>query len=176
MKVFKSLCAFLSFLVIVTCFPACNDTDDGSYVAPITTYEKIKGSWKLTSLKQVDEIAAANAQKPSEMYLTEQFGFSTFTITLNVDNENQPTTYSVGGSAPAIFPKDGYWKLEHPFPNTDATAGLIHLYSDEAKSQRTGGLNLTATPGATQVMELKFTRQTKGVAFVSYVYQLSPAN
>lgn len=176
MKVFKSLCAFLSFLVMVTAFTACNDTDDGSYAAPITTYEKIKGSWKLTSLKQVDEIAAANSQKPSEMILTDQFGFSTFSITLNVDSNNEPANYSVSGSAPDIFAREGYWELDHPFPNTDATANVIVLYSDAAKTQRTGGLYLTATPGATAVMEFKLTRQTKGVPFVSYVYQLAPAN
>jgi len=176
MKELKSLFVFLSLLALVMCLPACNDTDDGSHVAPITTYEKIKGSWQLKALKQVDEIAAANAQKPSEMTLTDQFGFSTFTITLNVDDNNQPTNYTVGGSAPAIFAKEGFWELEHPFPNTDTTPSIINLYSDAAKTTPTGKLSILAIPGATQTLELKFTRQTKGVSFVSYIYQLSPAN
>ncbi|MDH6304584.1 hypothetical protein M2459_001319 [Parabacteroides sp. PF5-5] len=176
MKALRSLYAFLPFLFFVMCFAACNDTDDGSYVAPITTYEKIKGTWALKSLKQVDEIAAANSQKPSEMTLTDQFGFSSFTIALNVDGNNEPTNYSVGGNAPQLFAKEGYWELDYPFPNTDATPNNIILYSDAGKTQVTGRLAITATPGGTQTLEFKYTRKTKGVAFVSYVYQLSPAN
>ncbi|NDV94688.1 DUF5004 domain-containing protein [Dysgonomonas sp. 521] len=155
-------------------FAACNDTDDGSYVAPITTYEKIKGDWKLTSVKQIDEVAKANSQSPSEMVLTSQFDFSTFTIKLNVDANNEPTDYAVGGNAPAIFAKAGYWKLAYPFPSTDGAASIIYLYSDAAKTAKIGELAITATPGATDVLELKLTRKTKGVAFVSYVYRLSP--
>ncbi|KAA6334762.1 hypothetical protein EZS27_016944 [termite gut metagenome] len=177
MKALRSLCAFLPLLVVfLVSFVACNDTDDGSYVAPITTYEKIKGSWALKSLQQVDEIAKANSQSPSEMTLTDQFGFSTFTITLNVDANNLPTTYAVGGSAPALFASNGYWELDFPYPNANATPALIHLYSDAAKTQRTGGLYVTAVPSATQILELRLTRSTQGVPFVSYVYSLSPAN
>ncbi|KAA6343700.1 hypothetical protein EZS27_008644 [termite gut metagenome] len=176
MKALRSLCAFLPLLVFFVSLVACNDTDDGSYVAPITTYEKIKGSWALKSLKQVDEIAKANLQSPSEMTLTDLFGFSTFTITLNVDAGNLPTTYAVDGSAPALFASNGYWELDFPYPNTNATPALIHLYADAAKTQRTGDLHVTAVPSATQTLELRLTRSTKGVPFVSYVYSLSPAN
>jgi len=63
MKVLMSHYFFLSLLVVISC-TAFNDTDDGSYVAPITSYEKINGNWQLNSLKQVDEIAVANSQSP----------------------------------------------------------------------------------------------------------------
>ncbi len=176
MKALKTQLVFLSFLVIMTCLSACNNTDDGSYVAPITTYEKINGTWELKSLKQVDEIAAANSQKPSEMTLTDQFGFSTFSISLNVDGENLPTSYQVGGTAPLFFPAEGYWEMDFPFQNPDGKPSIINLYADAAKTSRTGTLYITATPGATRSMELKFTRSTKGIAYVSYVYQLSQPN
>lgn len=176
MKPFKSKCVLFSLLVVMAFFTACNDTDDGSYVAPITLYEKINGNWELKSLKQVDEIAVANSQKPSEMNLTEQFGFATFTIALNVDNENQPTSYKIGGTAPQLISPDGYWEMDYPFQNPDGTPGAILLYADAEKTKQAGTLYITATPGATRTLELKFTRSTKGVAYVSYVYQLSQAN
>jgi len=110
------------------------------------------------------------------MNLTEQFGFSTFSIALNVDNENLPTTYQIGGSALQLFPTEGYWEMDYPFQNTDGTPSSIFLYSDAAKTSRIGTLYITATPGATNTMELKFTLSTKGVAYVSYVYQLTQPN
>jgi len=175
MKAFKYSYAFL-LLVFVLPFTACNDTEDGSFVAPITIYEKIQGNWTVTSVKQVDEIAKANSQTPSEMILTDQFNFSGFTISLSVDESNQPTSYKVGGSAPKLFASEGYWDLVYPYPNTDGTASTINLYSDAAKSKKTGTLDIMAIPGSTKVLELKLTRKTKGVPFTSYIYQLAPVN
>lgn len=170
--ILKHFLAFI-FLSAVVSFTACNDTDDGHFVEPITLFEKIQGEWIVKSVKQIDEIAKTNAQSPSEMTLTNQFDLSTFTIKLNVDNNNQPTSYEVGGTAPAFFPTSGFWSLDYPFPNTDASATVMILYSDASKTKETGTLTVTATPGATDVLELKFTRKTKGADFVSYVYNLS---
>ncbi len=175
MKTFKYFFTVL-LIVLVLPFTACNDTDDGSYVAPITVYEKINGNWKITSLKQVDEIAKANSQSPSEMTLTSQFEFSTFSIALNVDDNNEPISYKVGGSAPKFFPSEGYWSLDYAFHNTDGSPNVINLFSDAEKTSPTGKLYITSIPGSARTMELRFTRKSKGVAFVSYVYQLSPIN
>ncbi|MCC8142719.1 MAG: DUF5004 domain-containing protein [Tannerellaceae bacterium] len=163
-------------IVYLLPFAGCNHTDDGSFVEPITVYEKIHGSWQATAVRQIDEIAKANSQSPSEMTLTNLFDFSTFTITLNVDGNNQPTTYEVGGSSPAHFPAQGYWELDYPFQNTDGSANIISLYSGADKSSKQGELQVTAMPGANRTMEIKFTRTTKDVPFVSYVYQLSDIN
>ena len=172
----RTLKYFYVFLLMVAVLPfvSCNDTDDGSYVAPITIYEKINGNWAVTSLKQVDEIAKANAQSPIEMTLTDQFSFSTFTINLNVDSNNEPTNYQIGGTAPKFFPSEGYWSLEYPFQNTDGSASIINLNSDASKDTQVDQLSVTAIPGSNKVLELKFSRKAKGVTFVSYVYQLSP--
>lgn len=164
----------LLLMVLILPFTACNDTDDGSYVAPITVYEKINGDWEITSLKQIDEIAKANSQSPSEMTLTGQFDFSTFSISLNVDADKEPTSYKVGGSAPKFFPSEGYWSLDYSFHNPDGSPNVINLFSDADKTTPVGELYVTSIPGSTRAMELRFTRKSKGVAFVSYVYQLSP--
>lgn len=176
MKVYLKHFTALFLLTVMFSFTACNDTDDGSFVEPITTYEKIKGKWDVNSVKQIDEIAKANSQSPSEMTITDLFDFSSFSITLNVDANNKPNGYLIGGSAPTFFPKDGFWDLDYPFPNTNGSANMIFLYSDAAKTNKIGELAITATPGATKVLELKFTRKTQGTDFVSYVYNLSPSN
>ena len=173
MKTLKHFYVFL-LMVVVLPFAGCNDTDDGSFVAPITIYEKVNGNWAVTAIKQIDEIAKANSQTPTEITLTDQFDFSTFTINLNVDSNNQPTDYKIGGTAPKFFPTEGYWALEFPFQNTDGSASIINLYSDAAKTTQVAILSITSMPGTNRVLELKFSRKAKGVTFVSYVYQLSP--
>lgn len=171
MKAFKTIHAFLLFSLLVSrlCFTACNGTEDGSYVAPITLSEKINGQWVLSSIKQVDEIASKDIE------LTGQLDFMSFGIDLQADAENNPTTFSVTGNAPALLPASGNWEMEHPFTNSDGTPARIFLYSGADKSQKAAVLTVTATPGANRILEFKLTRKQKGQAFVSYIYNLVPA-
>lgn len=171
MKALKPLYALLLLsLMSGTIFTACNDTDDGSYVKPITLGEKIHGKWTLSSMKQVDE---TNGQS---LDLSGRFNFTSFSIDLKADADNNPTTFSVEGSAPALLPASGSWNMENPFTNADGTASKIILYSDASQSTKVGELTVTATPGANRVLEFKLTRKVKGQPFVSYVYNLLPAN
>lgn len=169
MKALKSLYALLLLsLMTGAFFTACNDTDDGSYVAPITLGEKIQGKWTLKSIRQVDE---TNGQA---LDLTGKFNFTSFTIDLKVDANNVPTSFNIEGSAPALLPTTGTWNMEKPFTNADGTASKILLYSDASQSKKAGELTVTATPGANRVLEFKMTRKVKGQPFVSYVYNLVP--
>lgn len=168
---------FLLFLML--CFVilgGCELTEDGSYVAPITTYEKVAGSWNLTNLTQVDEIAKAASTEPNEVQLTAAFGFSDFQMTLSVDASGQPTTYEVTGGAPNLFTEAGYWKLDNDFVHADGSSSQILLYSDAAKTSLVDKLTVTAIPGAVANLELKLTRSTNELAYVSYIYKLSPQN
>lgn len=140
---------------------ACNDTDDGDYVKPITQYEKVNGQWLLNSITQVDET------NQKTMDLTSAFDFDSFAITLNTDADGNPTDFQVSGSAPALLPVSGTWKLENPFVNADGQSAVIIL-NDQTR------LTVTSMPGAQKVMEFKLTRKQNGKAFVSYVYNLSP--
>jgi hypothetical protein len=152
----------------------CELTDDGGYVAPITNYEKIAGTWKLKTLKQADEIAKASLAKPTEMTLTTELEFNTFQITFNTDEEYNPTTFEVTGTSPGLFLGSGYWSLDNPFVNTDGTATNILLYSDEAKTQLKDKLNLVKIPGVTKTLDFKLIRSVDNTPFVSYLYQLVP--
>lgn len=175
MKAFKATYAFLYLLALV-CTISCNDTDDGSYVEPITLYEKVTGNWTLNNILQIDETAKVSGIKPNEISLFEEFNFNSFNLSLAVDNQNQPTTYQVNGTAPHLFPVSGYWDLNSSFPAASGSAPILSLYSDAGKSTLIGQLSIISVPGATPTMELQLTRKVNGVAFVSYNYQLSKSN
>lgn len=170
MKTSKDIRVLLLFLLFVAgglmALTSCNDTEDGSYVAPITLGEKVNGKWVLNSITQIDEVAGTES-----LNLTGLFDFRTFSITLNADADNRPTGFSVEGQAPALLPLQGTWDI-NTFTHSDGKANQITLKG----SDRTVVLTLTATPGANRVLELKMTRRQKGQAFVSYVYNLIPAS
>lgn len=170
----KKSVIMLPLFFIFQLIAGCNMTDDGSYTAPITIYEKLGGTWQLTKITEVDEIAKANSTEPSEFDLTTVFNFSDLQLQLNEDETNTPSTYEISGDVPELFPKSGYWKLDESFVHSDGTASTLLLYSDEAKTQQTGQLTLTAIPGATTTLGFKLTRSTDQTSYVSYVYQFSP--
>ncbi|MBN1415100.1 MAG: DUF5004 domain-containing protein [Bacteroidales bacterium] len=168
---------YLLFLLLFMAFmQGCEKTDDGTYTAPITLYEKIGGSWSMTTLTQIDEVAKVNALKPDEIAMTSHFNFRSFVISLNVDSSFLPTTYEVAGSAPELFAPSGYWELDDPFVHADGTSTNIFLYADEAKTQLTDKLIVLAIPGKTNVLEFSLTRSDKGSPYVTYEYRLKPAN
>ncbi|MDR2650926.1 MAG: DUF5004 domain-containing protein [Prevotellaceae bacterium] len=176
MKQIKYFIGSLLLCLSVFLFIRCADTDDGSYVSPITISEKTNGDWHLLSITQIDETAKKAGLNPSEISLTDQFEFTTFGITLNVDSDGNPTSYAVSGNAPAIFNAQGYWALDTDFPQTNGTPPTILLYGDAAKTQQAGKLNITSMPGATPEMELKLTRTFNSVPFVSYQIKLTKTN
>ncbi len=172
----KAIRTLLTKVVLCTAFCsllyAC-DTDDGIYTEPITLYEKVAGNWNLTRMKQVDEVAVAAGTGTTQMDLTSFF--ENFNITLNVDENQHPTSFTAGG-APALIPESGYWKLEKPFPNWDGSPVTLQFFSDAACTQQTGAIAITAVPGSSATMELTLTRKTNGTPFVSYTYTLIPVN
>lgn len=166
----------VAFIVTVGIFSACTDTNDGTYVAPISISEKIHGTWAAISVKQTDEIAKTAGQTPTDLGLSRQFNFTSFHVLFNTDDKNNPTSYSISGDAPALIPASGYWNMPNLFINTDATPNEIYLYADAAKTQKTATLTLASVPGLLDVFEFKLTRRSNGVAFVSYTYRLCKVN
>jgi hypothetical protein len=157
-------------------FQGCEKTDDGTYSAPITLYERVGGRWAMSGLTEVDEVAKANVLTPVEEDLTNRFNFKSFVISLNVDSSFQPTTYSVAGTAPELFASSGYWKLDEPYVHADQTASNILLYSDEAKTQLTDILAVVTLPGTKNVLDFSLARIDNGAAYVTYAYKLKHVN
>lgn len=160
-------------LVSALSFTSCEKIDDGEYITPITLYEKVKGDWVLNDILQIDETAKIAGITPDEISLFNQFGFESFSIALEADASDRPTNYLVSGDAPELFPPAGYWDMNTAFPSASGAAPVINLYSDAAKSTVVGQLSIVSVPGATAAMELKLTRSTAGVPFVSYLYKLT---
>jgi hypothetical protein len=167
----KTLVIFLFFFAF-----SCDEMDDGSFVEPITIYEKVNGDWSLMNLKMVDEFAKANAIKPDEENLSNLFNYQNFQIRLNVDDRMQPTTYEVLGDVPPLFEPNGFWELSSAFQQTNGTALRIYLFSDAQKTQKTDELRLTSVPGSNKQMEIQLVRESEGVPFVSYVFKLNATN
>lgn len=164
---------YLLLFLFIMSFGGCDKTDDGSYVRPITISEKIAGTWTLSKLTQIDEIAKANSEAVSEIVLTDQHSFKSFSITFNVDADQNPTSYSVTGEAPELLATNGYWDMDYPYPHTDLNVSKIVLYSDAAKTAKTLALDVMSLPGSKPELQFLVIRKHKGVPFVSYSYQLS---
>ncbi|SHH70797.1 DUF5004 domain-containing protein [Flavobacterium defluvii] len=166
------------WLALFMCFFAigCDNTEDGSYVDPITIYEKVNGNWGLTNLKMVDEFAKANKIEPSEENLSTFFNYEDFKINFSVDEKNRPTSYEVTGNVPPLFAPKGYWALSSDFQQTNASAVKIYLYSDAAKTQKTDELRVTSVPGSNDEMEFQLVHSSGGTPFVTYVFKLNAIN
>jgi hypothetical protein len=171
-------CKSIYWLAVFMCFTAigCDSTEDGSYVDPITIYEKVKGDWALTNLKMVDESAKANKVEPSEQNLSTYFNYEDFKIRLSVDDKNKPTTYEVMGNVPPLFAPKGYWTLSSDFQQTNASAVKIYLFSDAQKTQKTDELKVTSVPGSNDEMEFQLVHSSGGTPFVTYVFKLTAIN
>ncbi|KFF03317.1 DUF5004 domain-containing protein [Flavobacterium reichenbachii] len=171
-------CKSIYWLAVVVSLSAigCDNIDDGSYVDPITIYEKVNGNWALTNLKMVDEFAKANAIEPNEENLNSYFNYEDFKINFSVDDKNRPTSYEVKGNVPPLFAPKGYWELSSDFQQTNASAVKILLYSDAQKTQKTDELRVISVPGKNEEMQLQLMRSSGGSAFVSYVFKLSAVN
>lgn len=167
------------WLAVVGCLMTigCDNTDDGSYVDPITLYEKVNGNWGLTNLKMVDDFAKANKIEPNEQNLSTFFNYEDFKIKFNVDEKMNPTSYEVQGEVPPLFAPNGYWELSSDFQQTNASGPVrVYLYSDAQKTQKTDELRLTSVPGNNDEMEFQLVHSSGGSAFVSYVFKLNAIN
>lgn len=171
-------CKSIYWLAVVMCLMAlgCDNTDDGSYVAPITLYEKLNGNWGLTNLKMVDEVAKANKIEPNEENLSTYFNYEDFKIKFNVDEKNQPSSYEVTGDVPPLFAPKGYWALSSDFQPTNLGETKIYLYSDAQKTQKTDELKLSSVPGSNAELEFQLIHSSGGSPFVSYVFKLNALN
>jgi len=171
-------CKSLYWLAFMMCFFAisCDNIDDGSYVDPITLYEKVNGNWGLTNLKMVDEVAKASKIEPNEENLSTYFNYEDFKIKFNVDEKNKPTSYEVTGNVPPLFAPKGYWALSSDFQPTNTGTNKIYLYSDAQKTQKTDELRLISVPGKNEEMQIQLTRSSGGVDFVSYIFKLNAIN
>lgn len=174
----KSLIKRKGYILIFSTFFLffnCQEINDGDFVEPITTYEKIKGTWSLSSLVLRDDYAKSLDIELSEVNLTNMFNFSDLKIVFNVDSNNKPVDFAIIGDFPRLFPTSGYWDLNSAFPSTNQEPALFNLYSDLAKTTKIGELNLTAVPSENSNMEIRLIRYSNDIAFATYIFKFFPS-
>jgi hypothetical protein len=177
----KKTTAILLLVGFFALFYGCKKSTEES-IPPTSLYQKLAGTWGMTtpqgaspaaSVVEEDEIAVANKAALTQMDLSLQLNFPSFTITFNVDGNNNPTTYTIGGTATQLIPVSGYWNLDYPFPSTVQNASKIYLYSDAAKTTLVSTLFIQILPsGAAPLLSFKFSHSNQGVPYVSYIYSL----
>lgn len=172
----KKTGVYLIIFILTLQLAGCYKTEDGEYIEPITIYEKINGKWNLSSLKYIDAFAKSNNIEPSEENLSNWFNYKDFQLTLNVDENNVPSDYSVTGDVPELFPSNGYWQLSSAFQTTNSQPIFINLYSDSNKTNQIGTLRLISIPGANNTLEIALERKSNDVPLTSYVFKLFLAN
>ncbi len=156
---------YLVIILIATFIISCKPVQYGELGEPFSKTDGIKGTWKVSELIQIDETALAQGGLYTEMNLTDLFDFSNYTITFNVDNENNPSTFSVdAGGAPSFIDTTGTWS----FDDVDYPTEVLFSLPDSI--QTTSELRLIAPPRENTSLRIKFLRYSGGKLIVSYQY------
>lgn len=153
------------FTVLGLLLAGCEQIEYGELGDPFTKTDGIKGTWLVSRVVQVDEVALAQGGAQTEMDLTDFFSFSTYHITFNVDAQGNPTTFEVGGDAPNFVDSTGIWTFDEiEFPTY---VELTHPDSSSVTSMFT----LIAPPRTKTPLRMKFQRFCKGKIIISYKYE-----
>jgi hypothetical protein len=111
----KYMKIFFSVLLVAIFFSACRPDDIKEIGDPRDVPASMGGVWKLTKVVQKDEESARKGFPYSELDLTNVFPYSQFTLTLNLDNNESPSTFTStpGGSPDIIGLTSGTWTVDN---------------------------------------------------------------
>ena len=131
----------------------------------------LAGTWQLTKIIQNDEDAIRKGFPTTVQSLdvTALMSFTSYSLTLNVDEEGNPSTYVVndGGAPNFVGSTGGSWELDDPLKPSNISFENGEVFDIETYLALTEG-----------ILSLKFTRyetNSKGEkkAFLSYQYQFT---
>ncbi len=166
---------FLKYRYFVLCFTlvgvmlqGCIE-DPPDIGEPFDRVSNLSGTWNLTEVIQNDEDAIRKGFPTfvQSLEVTELFPFTDLSLTLNVNEEGNPSTFTVTpGNSPNIFgAESGSWSLDDPDAPSEITfEGGITIQLDTYLGLTEGVLNLKLT---------RFETRSDGsqVAFLSYDYE-----
>lgn len=166
MKYFKllSLITFLGLFIF-----SCEPEKYEPVGEPFNKVDGVKGTWKLTTIVQLDEVAIAKELALTQIDITSFFNFENYRITFNVDETNLPSTFEIlnPDNAPNFFITSGKWT----FDNIDFPSQLYLIkLNTEMLPVDTMRINLVAAPRDYLPLKYKFTRSSGGEKIVSYSY------
>ncbi len=163
---------FFAALLIVALLPGCRPDDFKDIGEPRDVVASLGGVWKLTKATQIDEDALGKAFPGfvSQLDLTTIFPYTDFALTLNLDNNNSPSTFTSNpGNSPAIMTlTSGTWNVD----NWERPSLLIFKQGSATQTVTLGSL---PTGGNTK---LKFKVEKRDAAsgdklLISYTYEFT---
>jgi hypothetical protein len=154
---------------------SCEPEDYKPIGEPFDKIEGMVGTWKITSVVQVDEEAIAKDLSFTELNITNFFDFSNYRITFNVDEENKPSTFEVVNpdKAPNFITVTGRWAFDNE--NFPSYLYLIRLNALQEPLD-TNKLFLNAPPRLHNPLKFKFTRYSGEEKILSYKYSFERVN
>ncbi|MDF2381601.1 DUF5004 domain-containing protein [Nostoc ellipsosporum NOK] len=159
----------LVLLAAITMLNACRPDKFDEVGANRRVTDSFAGTWKLTKVTQKDEDAARKGFPYSVLDLTTLFAYTDYSLTLNVTNGGQTTTFSTtAGNSPAVI----------AVANGDWSAGPTQYptYVAFKQGSATDTLTLGSYPaGGRNVLQLKKERKdaSTGKLLVSYTYEFT---
>jgi hypothetical protein len=142
----KKIRLYISVMLIGITLQACID-EFGGVGEPFNRATQLQGTWSISMVKQVDEIARERGYPMlvQEMDLTDLFPYQEYQISFTVDENGNPFGFSVQqGNAPSIIPfTQGTWDFDdRRFPSKILfTSPIQETYTLElnALNELTGG-------------------------------------
>jgi hypothetical protein len=165
----KNILKYISFAaILVIVLNSCIE-DFGGTGKPFDRVEQLQGEWQLSSVIQVDEVAAERNFPYKELNLTSLFPYSDYKISFSANDSGVPTTFSVNrGNSPDIFGlTNGSWKLD----DRDRPSEIQLTSEGKTVAVDFSSLN-TLVSGELHLKKTRYRTNSKGVAkpVVSYVY------
>lgn len=110
----KYIKIFIPALLVAVLFTACRPDDFKDIGETRYIPGSLAGVWKLTKAVQKDEESARKGFPYSELDLTTVFPYTQYTLTLNADNNQSPTTFTAnaGGAPDIIGLTSGTWAVD----------------------------------------------------------------
>jgi hypothetical protein len=173
MKSIISIIAFFAAAGII--FTSCEPEKFEPIGEPFSKVDGIKGSWKITSIIQIDEVAVAKELAFTQLDITQFFDFSNYRITFNVDEANNPSTFEITNpdNAPNFVLTSGKWTFDNVlYPS------FVFLIKVDAEMLPidTTRIELVATPRDYLPLKYKYTRKSAGEKLISYSYSFQRDN
>ncbi len=157
-----------SCFVILTGLVSCEKPEYGTAGEVISLEENIKGTWKITSVAQIDNNAVDKGFPVAvqKVDLTTKFTYSTVVFAFQGETTGAYTITNAG-NAPLFFPTTGTWALDgtqNGPVRVKLTSGTQTAFLDFAKAYRASDNKLS----------LKFTRKdSNGKIYLSYEFNFN---
>jgi len=162
----KAAKIFIILSLILAATFGCKKDEEGELGTPYGKIEAMPGTWKISKIFLLDEIAYASGGTQVQLEITDWYPFDEFVMTFTLNN-GQPGTFNVdAGNAPNWMITSGTWN----FNDISYPTEIILTAGDG--SGKTTTLGLVAPPREGTPLRFKLQKYCGGSPMLSYVYTL----